>query len=192
MGLTVNGILGGLVGITAGCATIDPWASIVVGGVAAIVVILGVKFIDSLKIDDPVGAVSVHGLAGIWGVLAVGLLSSQDGVASAGYADPEKYGLLLGGGFEQIGIQALGIASIVGWTAVTAGVLFAVIRLTMGLRVSEEEEIRGMDLLEHGIDAYPDWGASGQGIFAPVEVNEAAQSAAARARITHGASELGS
>jgi Amt family ammonium transporter len=191
MGLTVNGILGGLVGITAGCATIDPWAAIVVGGVASVVVILGVKLLEALQIDDPVGAVSVHGLAGIWGVLAVGLLSSQDGVASAGYADPEKYGLLLGGGIEQLGVQFLGIAAIVAWTAVTAGVLFAVIKFTMGLRVSQDEEIRGMDLLEHGIDAYPDWGVSGQGIFAPVEVNDAAQAAALRAQVTHGPSELG-
>ena len=98
MGLAVNGILGGLVGITAGCATIDPWASIIVGAVAAAIVIGGVRLLDSFKIDDPVGAVSVHGFAGVWGVLAVGLLSSENGVATAGYLDSSQYGLLLGGG----------------------------------------------------------------------------------------------
>lgn len=169
MGLTVNGILGGLVGITAGCATIDPWASIVIGGVAAVVVILGVRLLDSLHIDDPVGAVSVHGFAGTWGVIAVGLLSSQDGLASAGYADPTKYGLLLGGGAEQVGIQLLGIGSIIAWTAVTAGILFFFLKAIGQLRVNEEEEHRGLDLLEHGIDAYPDWGQSGEGIFGPAE-----------------------
>jgi Amt family ammonium transporter len=167
MGLTVNGVLGGLVGITAGCATIDPWAAIVVGGVAAIVVILGVRLLESLKVDDPVGAVSVHGFAGVWGVLAVGLLSSENGVESAAYADPSKYGLLLGGGFEQLGIQALGVVAIAGWTVVTAGALFAALKVTGQLRVSEEEEHRGLDLFEHGIDAYPDFGPSAEGIFAP-------------------------
>ena len=167
MGLTVNGVLGGLVGITAGCATVDPWASIVIGGIAAIVVILGVRLLDSLKIDDPVGAVSVHGFAGAWGVLAVGLFSSEAGVTSAGYADPTQYGLLLGGGVEQIGIQALGVAAIAGWTIVTAGALFGALRVMGQLRVSEDEEHRGLDLLEHGVDAYPDFGPSAEGIFAP-------------------------
>ncbi len=167
MGLTVNGILGGLVGITAPCATVDPWAAIVIGGVAAIVVIQGVKLLDALKIDDPVGAVSVHGFAGAWGVLSVGLLSSQDGISSAGYLDDSKYGLLLGGGVEQLGIQALGVLCIFAWTAVTAGILFFGLKAVGQLRVSAEEEHQGLDLLEHGIDAYPDFGPSAEGIFSP-------------------------
>jgi Amt family ammonium transporter len=167
MGLTVNGVLGGLVAITAGCATIDPWASIVVGGIGAVVVIGGVRLLDSLKIDDPVGAVSVHGFAGAWGVLAVGLLSSEDGVASASYADPTQYGLLLGGGIEQLGIQALGVISIAAWTMVTAGILFGALKAMGMLRVDADEEHRGLDLLEHGVDAYPDFGPSAEGIFAP-------------------------
>ena len=164
LGLTVNGILGGLVGITAGCAVVDPWAAIIIGAIASMVVILGVGFLDRMKIDDPVGAVSVHCFAGIWGVLAVGLFASQAGIGAA-YAETDQYGLLLGGGIEQLGIQLLGIVAIVGWTAVMSALLFAGIKATYGLRVSEAEEIRGLDLDEHGIDAYPDFGASGSGIF---------------------------
>lgn len=168
VGLTVNGALGGLVSITAPCATVDPWAAIVIGAVGALVVYGAVRGLDAVKIDDPIGAVAVHGFSGVWGVLAVGLFSSQAGIEAAGYADPGTYGLLLGGGVEQLGVQALGIAAIVAWTLLTAFIVFSAIRLTIGLRVSENEELRGLDLDEHGIDAYPDFGLSGPGIFDPV------------------------
>ena len=164
-GLTINGILAGLVGITAGTATVDPWASVVIGGIAALVMYYGVQMLDNFKVDDPVGAVSVHAFAGIWGVIAVGLFSSEAGMESAGYVDPSSYGLFLGGGIEQLGMQLIGIGAIVAWTAATAGVLFFVIKVTVGLRVTEEEEMRGLDLVEHGIDSYPDFGPSGSGIF---------------------------
>jgi len=167
-GLTINGVLGGLVGITAGTATVDPWAAVVIGAIGSLVVFFGVRLLDNLRVDDPVGAVAVHGMAGIWGVLAVGLFSSQAGLERAGYTDPSSYGLLLGGGFEQLGMQALGIAAIAGWTVVTAGILFAAIKYTIGLRVGPEEEERGLDLDEHGIDAYPDFGPTGPGIFTGV------------------------
>jgi Amt family ammonium transporter len=153
-GLAVNGALGGLVAITAGCATVDPWAAVVIGSIGAIVVLIGVEALDRLKVDDPVGAVSVHGFAGLWGVLAVGLFSSEAGIAQA-YTASDSYGLLLGGGAEQLGIQALGAAAIIGWTCVTSGLVFLVLKYTVGLRVSEEEELRGLDLDEHGIEAYP-------------------------------------
>ncbi len=167
LGLTVNGVLGGLVGITAGCAVVDPWASIVIGAVAAAIVIAGVWFLDQIRVDDPVGAVSVHGFAGIWGVLAVGLFASQDGIAQA-YAESDAYGLLLGGGIEQLGIQALGIAAIVAWTAVTSLIVFGALKYTIGLRVSSAEEERGLDVDEHGIEAYPDFVPTpGSGFFAP-------------------------
>ena len=168
-GLTINGILAGLVGITAGTATVDPWASVVIGAIAALVMYYGVQLLDRVRVDDPVGAVPVHAMAGIWGVIAVGLFSSEDGMASAGYADPSSYGLLLGGGIEQLAMQLIGIAAIIAWVVVTAGILFFAIKFTMGLRVSEEEETRGLDLVEHGIDAYPDFGPSGPGIFGPAE-----------------------
>ena len=165
-GLTINGILAGLVAITAGTATVDPWAAVVIGAIGALVMYYGVQILDSkFRIDDPVGAVSVHAFAGIWGVIAVGLFSSEAGMTAAGYANPQHYGLFLGGGGEQLLMQLIGIAAIVGWTAATAGVLFLAIRFTVGLRVSEEEEMRGLDLMEHGIDAYPDFGPSGSGIF---------------------------
>ena len=165
-GLTINGILAGLVAITAGTATVDPWAAVVIGGIGALVMYYGVQMLDGkFRIDDPVGAVSVHAFAGIWGVIAVGLFSSEAGMTAAGYANPQHYGLFLGGGGEQLLMQLIGIAAIVGWTAATAGILFLAIRFTIGLRVSEEEEMRGLDLIEHGIDAYPDFGPSGSGIF---------------------------
>jgi Amt family ammonium transporter len=164
-GLTINGILGGLVGITAGCATVEPWAAVVIGAIAAMVVYGVTELLDRLKIDDPVGAVPVHMGAGIWGVLAVGLFSTEELLANAGYLEPGKYGLLVGGGAEQLIMQLIGIAAIVAWTAVTAGILFFGIKAVMGLRVSQEEEMRGLDLEEHGIDTYPDFGNSGSGIF---------------------------
>ena len=170
-GLTINGILAGLVAITAGTATVDPWASVVIGGIGALVMYYGVQMLDSVfRIDDPVGAVSVHAFAGIWGVIAVGLFSSEAGMTAAGYANPQHYGLFLGGGGEQLLMQLIGIAAIVGWTGVTAGILFFAIKFTVGLRVSEEEEMRGLDLIEHGVDAYPDFGPSGSGIFGAAEL----------------------
>ncbi|MCY3504667.1 MAG: ammonium transporter [Chloroflexi bacterium] len=170
-GLTINGILAGLVAITAGTATVDPWASVVIGAVGALVMYYGVQLLDArFRIDDPVGAVSVHAFAGIWGVLAVGLFSSEAGMTAAGYANPQHYGLFLGGGGEQLLMQLIGIAAIVGWTAVTGGILFFAIKFTVGLRVSEEEEMRGLDLIEHGVDAYPDFGPSGSGIFGAAEI----------------------
>jgi Amt family ammonium transporter len=154
IGLTINGALGGLVGITAPCATVDPWAAVVIGAVAALVVLVAVDVIDRIGVDDPVGAVSVHGFAGLWGVLSVGLFSSEGGIAQA-YTASDKYGLFLGGGIEQLGIQALGAASIIVWTCITSGILFLVIKYTIGIRVSEEEELRGLDIDEHGNEGYP-------------------------------------
>jgi Amt family ammonium transporter len=155
IGLTINGALGGLVGITAPCAAVDPWAAVVIGLVAAPIVLLGVEVLDKVRVDDPVGAVSVHGFAGLWGVLSVGLFATETGVLDHTGTESSVYGLLLGGGAEQLGIQALGAAAIIGWTLVTSGILFLAIKYTVGLRVSEEEELRGLDLDEHGIEAYP-------------------------------------
>lgn len=164
-GLAINGVLGGLVGITAPCATVDPWAAIVIGAIGAGVMYTAVLTLDKIKIDDPVGAFPVHGAAGLWSVIAVGLFSSEDGMAQAGYVNPDKYGLLLGGGGEQLVMQLIGAASIIAWVVVTAGILFTVIKLTIGLRVPEEEELRGLDLIEHGLDSYPDFGPTGSGVF---------------------------
>lgn len=170
-GLTINGVLGGLVGITAGCATVDPWAAVVIGGIGALVMYGGVVLLDRLGIDDPVGAFPVHGCGGAWGVIAVGLFSTEAGMGAAGYADPSKYGLLVGGGAEQLVMQFIGLGSIIAWVVVTAGILFAAIKYTIGMRVPEQEEDRGLDLMEHGLDSYPDFGPTGPGIFSAANGN---------------------
>jgi Amt family ammonium transporter len=144
--MTLNGLLAGLVGITAPCAVVSPGASIVIGLIAGVLVVLSVEFIDKvLKIDDPVGASSVHLTCGIWGTLAVGIWGNVDGVA---------VGLLHGGGFAQLGVQLLGIVTVGAWAALTSLLLFFVIKAVTGLRVSLKEELVGLDLSEHKSEAY--------------------------------------
>lgn len=147
--MSLNGSLAGLVAITAGCFTVDILGALIIGLVAGILVVLGVDFVDKvLKIDDPVGAVAVHGVNGIWGTLAVGLFSI--------HADEEAHttlGLFYGGGFEQLGKQALGVVSVGGYTAVVMFIIFFVLKKTIGLRASKEEEVRGLDLTEHGLSS---------------------------------------
>ncbi len=143
--MTLNGVLGGLVGITAGCASVSMGGAIAIGAIAGAVVVLGVEFIEKvLKVDDPVGAVTVHGLCGAVGTILVGIFA-VDG------------GLLYGGGFKQLGIQAVGVLAVAAWTLVTAGILFSVIKATVGLRVKNEDEIMGLDIGEHGTQAYADF-----------------------------------
>lgn len=140
--ISLNGVLGGLVGITAGCANISLSGSIVVGLVSGVLLVEGIRFLETkAKIDDPVGAIAVHGICGIWGTLAVGLFSTSTG-------------LFYGGGFAQLGIQAIGVLAVVAWVAVAAGIfLFAVTRFS-SIRVSKEEELAGLDFAEHGSNAY--------------------------------------
>jgi Amt family ammonium transporter len=144
--MTLNGLLAGLVGITAPCAVVSPGASIAIGLIAGVLVVLSVEFIDKvLKVDDPVGASSVHLVCGIFGTLAVGIWGQVDGVA---------VGLLHGGGFHQLGIQALGVVSVGAWAVVTSLILFLAIKAIVGLRVSPKEELVGLDLSEHKTEAY--------------------------------------
>jgi Amt family ammonium transporter len=145
--MTLNGLLAGLVGITAPCAVVSPGASIIIGLIAGVLVVLAVEFIDKvLKIDDPVGAVSVHCVCGIFGTLAVGIWANapEDGVL----------GLLHGGGFAQLGKQLVGILAVGAWAALTSLVLFLIIKAITGLRVSSKEEMVGLDLSEHKAEAY--------------------------------------
>jgi Amt family ammonium transporter len=145
--MTLNGLLAGLVGITAPCAVVSPGASIIIGLIAGILVVLSVEFVDKvLKVDDPVGAVSVHCVCGIFGTIAVGIWANapDDGVT----------GLLHGGGFTQLGIQIVGILAVGAWAAVTSLILFLVIKAVLGLRVSPKEEMVGLDLSEHKAEAY--------------------------------------
>ncbi|MFC1569554.1 ammonium transporter [bacterium] len=140
--MALNGALAGLVGITAGCYSVSPAGSLFIGFIAGTIVVLSVLFIDRvLKVDDPVGAVSVHGVCGAWGTLAVGLFA-VDG------------GLFYGGGFKLLGVQALGVVTAFAWAFGLGLILFLTIKKTIGLRVSEEEEIRGLDIGEHGMEAY--------------------------------------
>lgn len=142
--MTLNAVLGGLVAITAGCDTVTPVGASIIGIISGFLVVYGIEFIDKkLKIDDPVGAIGVHCLNGVVGTLAVGLFAYHG----------ELKGLLYGGGFKYLGIQAIGVLAVATWTLTTAFILFTVIKKTVGLRVSKEEEIRGLDLEEHGIES---------------------------------------
>lgn len=150
--MTLNGALAGLVAITAGCDTVDPWASAIIGILAGFAVVFGIEFIDKIcKIDDPVGAVGVHGICGALGTLCVGLFSN-------GYGTGDKKGLFLGGGFELLGTQAIGVFTVMAYVAVVMTVVFLIIKHTVGLRVSKEEETVGLDIMEHGlVSSYADF-----------------------------------
>ena len=144
--MTLNGTLAGLVAITAGCDTVSPVSAAIIGALAGFVVVFGIEFIDQkLKIDDPVGAVGVHGLNGLLGTICVGLFSDGSGT--------NGLGLFMGGGVSLLGVQLLGAVSIIAWVAVTMTVVFAVIKKTIGLRVSREEELAGLDIMEHGLES---------------------------------------
>jgi len=137
LSMALNGVLAGLVGITAGAAAMGPMASIVVGAIAGVIVVFSIIFFDKVKIDDPVGAISVHGVCGIWGTLAVAFFGGASFVS------------------QLIGTLAVSLAAFL-----IAVVLFAILKPTMGIRVSEEEEAEGLDVREHGQEAYPDFATS--------------------------------
>lgn len=147
LSMAMNGALAGLVAVTAPCAFIEPWAAIVIGGVGGWIVVRGVQLLDMLRIDDPVGAVPVHGMCGIWGTLSIGIF----GEASLGL--PHN-GLVYGMDPTMLGIQLVGICSVVGFVIISMGMVFKLIDATIGLRVTTEEEIRGLDITEHGMESY--------------------------------------
>jgi len=140
--MSLNGALAGLVAITAGCANVSPAGSVAIGAVAGILVVLSVMFFDKIKVDDPVGAVSVHGVCGAWGTLAAGIFNIGGTTAAI------------------IGVQLVGIAACFLWTFPAAFIMFKLIDKTVGLRVSPEEEAEGLDFTEHGGNAYPDFEVS--------------------------------
>ena len=159
--MCLNASLAGLVAITAPCDVTDAFGSIVIGAVAGLLVVFGVWLLDyKLHIDDPVGAVAVHCLNGIWGTLAVGLFATNTapGYSIANASGKELVGLFYGGGFELMGLQLLGFVSVAAWTAVTITGVFLAIRALVGLRATREEEIEGLDRTEHGLaSAYSDF-----------------------------------
>jgi Amt family ammonium transporter len=150
VGMSLNGALAGLVGITAGCANVTPLGAVIIGATAGVIVVLSVLFFDKIKVDDPVGAISVHGVCGAWGTLAAGIFNI--GGTSA----------------KIIGVQLLGIGACFLWVFPAAFLMFKIIDKTVGLRVSPEEELEGLDFAEHGGNAYPDFEVfSYRGIGAP-------------------------
>ncbi len=153
--MTLNGSLAGLVAITAGCDTVTPFGAAVIGIIAGFVVVFGIEFVDQkLKVDDPVGAVGVHGLCGATGTIMVGLF----GYYAYGSTEVVPVGLFYGGGVHALGVQALGMVAVIAWVAVTMTIVFQIIKHTIGLRVTEAEEIMGLDKPEHGLSsAYADF-----------------------------------
>jgi ammonium transporter, Amt family len=172
LSMILNGCLAGLVAITAPCAWVSVESSLVIGLVAGVIVVLSVLFFDKIKVDDPVGALSVHLANGVFGTLAVGLFADPSVAPVAG---PEA-GLFAGGGIGPLVTQAIGVVTVGGYTLAVSLLAFGLIKATMGLRVSAEEEVEGLDIGEHGMTAYPDFvhhtqaGHSlipGQGAMAP-------------------------
>ncbi len=154
--MCLNASLAGLVAITAPCDVADGLGACIIGLVAGLLVVFGVWLLDhKLHIDDPVGAVAVHGFNGVWGTIAVGLFANPavPGYSLVNKSGEQISGLFYGGGFESLGLQLLGMFSIIAWTAVTITIVFLVIKKIFGLRVTAEEEIVGLDKLEHGLDS---------------------------------------
>ena len=168
--MTLNGSLAGLVAITAGCDTVSPFGAFFIGFVAGFLVVLSVEFFDNIaKVDDPVGAVSVHFANGVWGTIAVGLFSTG--------ANTEHAGLFYGGGLAQLGTQLLGLITVDAYVVIVMFIIFKIIDKTIGLRVPAEVEIDGLDIHEHGlISAYADFAPMSLGMVSP-EVQETVEGA---------------
>lgn len=159
LSMSLNGALAGLVGITAPCASVSTTSAVIIGLVAGILVVYSCLFLErKLKIDDPVGAISVHGVCGVWGTLAIGLFGQRSIDVQFWSEDTAiQDGLFFGGGFSQLGVQALGALAVFAFTFVSMYIIFFIIKSVVGLRVSDEEQIQGLDLGEHGNVAYGDF-----------------------------------
>jgi len=140
VGITLNGALAGLVGITAGCANLSPTFAVITGAIAGVIIVFAVSFFEKRRIDDPVGAISVHGVCGAWGTLAAGLFNSAEMFSA-----------------KIVGVQLIGIAACFLWVFPVMFAVFKAIDKVVGLRVSEEEEYNGLDFSEHGASSYPDF-----------------------------------
>ena len=154
LGMTINGCLAGLVGITGGCAYVTVEASLLIGAVAGVLVVFLVVFFDRIHIDDPVGATSVHLGCGVFGTICVGLFA-KEGVTTVSASN----GLFYGGGFSLLGVELLGIAAVGVFVFLSSSIVWLVLKHTIGIRVSREEELAGLDIGEHGNMAYPDFAA---------------------------------
>ncbi len=174
--MCLNASLAGLVAITAPCDVTDAFGAIVIGAIAGLLVVFGVWLLDyKLRVDDPVGAVAVHMMNGIWGTISVGFFATNTapGYAIANASGQELVGLFYGGGFELLGLQLIGFVSVVAWTAVTITIVFLIIKAVIGLRASQEEEIVGLDSMEHGLaSAYSGFSIMDVSNTMSMEVNE--------------------
>jgi Amt family ammonium transporter len=151
--MTLNGVLAGLVAITAGCAAVSPVSAAIIGAIAGVIVVGSIELIDKvLRVDDPVGAISVHAICGVWGTLAVGLFAQADYCRVSGIKITD--GLFFGGGISQLMIQFKGVAAVFLFTTLTALFMFYLIKKTVGLRVSKAAEHQGLDITEHGMESY--------------------------------------
>jgi len=176
LGMTVNGCLAGLVGITGSCAYVSVESSLLIGALSGILVVFAVQFFDRVHIDDPVGATAVHLCCGVFGTICVGLFS-QAGVTSLSTVD----GLFFGGGFGPLGVQLLGVVVIGAFSFLSSGLVWLVLKKTIGIRVSPEEEIQGLDIGEHGNVAYPDFALAAETVesgFSPAPISAAPASQA--------------
>ena len=147
-----NGAIAALVAITAPCAFVDPWAAVLIGFIAGIIVPPLVVLVDKLRVDDPIGAIPVHGIAGIWGTLSIGLFATEGRIGALD-ASP---GLFYNGGGHQIWVQFYGIVATIAFTGAASLIVFLLIKYTVGLRVSEQDELAGLDIAEHGMYGYPE------------------------------------
>jgi len=153
VGTMLNGTLAGLVAITASCAFVDPWAAVVIGLVAGVITVGSMKMFEKLRVDDPIYALTVHGVAGIWGTLANGLFATPELAEKVGVG---QAGLFYGGGWHQLGVQALSVVSAGAFAIAASFIILLIVKAVIGLRVTEEEEILGLDLSEHGVYGYPE------------------------------------
>lgn len=162
--MTVNGFLAGLVAITCPCYWVSPGGAILIGGIAGVVVVLGIDVVEWFRVDDPVGAVAVHGVCGIWGTLSLGLFATGQ-FGAPGPTGPDNSagavvtGLFYGGGASQLIAQAIGSAVVTASTFAVGMALMYAVKATGTLRISKEEELEGLDLSEHGGPAYPELGS---------------------------------
>ncbi len=150
VGMGGNGAIAALVAITAPCAFVAPWASIVIGFIAGVLMYATLAYVDRIGVDDPLGAIAAHGMGGIWGTLSCGLFTTPD-LAAIG-----QPGLFYGGGLYQLGVQALGIVAAGGFVFLSSLAVFAALKATIGIRVKPDQELDGLDIHEHGVYGYPD------------------------------------
>jgi ammonium transporter, Amt family len=154
LSMMLNGAIGALVAITAACAFVAPWAALVIGAVAGGIVVLGILLVERLKIDDPIGAIAAHGLAGVWGTLSLGFLAAPSLVERVGIGEA---GLLYGGGARQLGVQALGLLAVGAFTFTAAFAVLWAMKVAAGIRVDADVETAGLDVSEHGMWGYPEF-----------------------------------